>query len=101
MSPGSSSASPVVALSATAGVPFDLPITAYDPYNNVATGYAGTVHFTSSDASAQLPADYTFTPADKGAHIFKVLLRTQGQQSLTLTDRLSGALTLRWVVTVL
>src|SRR5476651_1934086 len=99
MSIGSSSASPVVALSATAGVPFDLTVTAYDAYGNVATGYAGTVHFTSSDASAQLPADFSFTPADKGVHIFKVLLKTKGKQTLNLTD--NGSLTLDWVVTVI
>ena len=48
----STEASPAVSISAQAGVPFDLPITAYDPYQNVATSYAGTLHFTSSDPNA-------------------------------------------------
>src|SRR5579864_800260 len=34
------------------------------------TGYTGTVHFTSSDAQAVLPADYTFVPSDAGSHQF-------------------------------
>ena len=29
------------------------------------TGYTGTVHFTSSDAQAILPADYTFLTATR------------------------------------
>src|SRR5262249_51952041 len=46
----------------TAGAPFDVTVTALDANNNVATGYTGTVHFTTTDNShmAQLPADYTF-----------------------------------------
>lgn len=101
MSTNSSATSPAIAISATADVPFDLPITAFDPYNNIATDYAGKIHFTSSDPSAQLPADYTFTPADKGAHTFRVVLKTKGQQTLTMTDVLSGSLNCAWVVTVL
>src|SRR5919108_5350126 len=31
-----------------------------------ATLYAGTIHFTSTDTKAVLPADYTFTSADQG-----------------------------------
>src|SRR5262245_1072788 len=34
----------------SSGQPFDVTITAFDPYGNVATGYTGTVHFTSSAA---------------------------------------------------
>jgi len=37
-------------------------VTASDAYGNLATKYTGTVHFTSSDGSATLPADYTFRP---------------------------------------
>ena len=38
-----------------------MTVTAYDAYGNVATGYTGTVAFTSSDPQACFPADYTFT----------------------------------------
>jgi hypothetical protein len=36
--------------SVTAGTAFTITVTAVDPYGNVATGYRGTVHFTSSDS---------------------------------------------------
>ena len=37
--------------SATAGSAFTFTVTAEDQYDNTATGYTGTVHFTSSDAA--------------------------------------------------
>src|SRR5438477_574864 len=43
--------------SATAGTAFSITVTALDQFNNTATGYAGTVHFTSSDGQAVLPAN--------------------------------------------
>jgi hypothetical protein len=54
--------------------------TATDP------SYRGTVHFTSTDAAATLPADYTFTAADAGRHTFSVAFGTSGSQTLTATD---------------
>jgi hypothetical protein len=56
--------------SAAVGTPQTYVVTAHDAYGNVATGYTGTVHFTSSDPSASLPADYVFTSADAGTHRF-------------------------------
>src|SRR6185503_8372501 len=50
------------------------------------SGYTGTVHFTSSDAQAILPADYTFLPADAGTHQFSFTLKTLGDQTITVTD---------------
>jgi hypothetical protein len=63
-------------------------VTAYDPYNNVATGYRGTVHFSSSDSRAWLPGTYTFTASDNGAHLFGngVTMMTPGTQTITVTD---------------
>ena len=52
----------------TAGAAHNVTVTAHDPFGNVATGYTGTVHFTSSDAAATLPANYTFTGGDAGHH---------------------------------
>jgi hypothetical protein len=72
--------------SATAGVALNVTVTAKDPYNNIATGFTGTVHFASSDGNAALPADYTFTAADKGVHIFQPILKTSGPQSLTVSS---------------
>jgi len=39
-------------------------LAALDAYRNVATGYTGTVHFSSSDSQANLPGNYTFTAGD-------------------------------------
>jgi subtilisin-like proprotein convertase family protein len=72
--------------STTAGVPGSFTVTAQDAYGNVATDYTGTVHFTSSDPQAALPADYTFTAADAGRHTFTTTLTTAGTQSLTAAD---------------
>src|SRR5262249_36733850 len=56
------------------------------------TGYTGTVHFTSSDVKAGLPAIYTFTAADAGKHTFSATLKTAGTQSLTVTDTQTSAI---------
>jgi hypothetical protein len=73
---------------ATAGRPFTITVTAFDPYNNVATGYRGTVNFISSDRRATLPYVYTFTAGDGGVHTFGngVTMRTSGIQSITAHD---------------
>jgi hypothetical protein len=78
---------------ATAGVAANFTVTLRDPYGNIATGYIGTVHFTSSDHKAQLPANYTFTVSDSGVHTFSAILRTPGTQSITATDTLNPSLT--------
>jgi hypothetical protein len=72
--------------SATAGSSFSFTVTAQDQFNNTATGYSGTVHFTSSAVKAVLPANYTFTGADAGVHTFSATLRSAGSQSITATD---------------
>jgi hypothetical protein len=84
----------------SSGGAFDLTVTAMDPYGNVATGYAGTVHFSTS-AAATLPADYTFTTADQGMHTFYLTLRTAGSQTVTVTDTQAPALTGQTTVTIL
>jgi Bacterial Ig domain len=67
-----------------------LTLTVKDQAGNVATGYRGTVHFSSSDLSASLPADFTFSAADAGVHTFEVALQTVGTQSVTATDSVAG-----------
>ncbi|HKM54012.1 MAG TPA: DUF4082 domain-containing protein, partial [Isosphaeraceae bacterium] len=77
---------------ATAGVAQTLTVTAEDPYRNVATGYTGTVQFTSSDTAAVLPANYTFTTGtsgNDGVHAFPLTFGTAGTQSVTVTDTVS------------
>jgi len=98
---GSLSISPAVAASlrlsapdaVTAGQAVSVTVRLLDAYGNVATGYTGTVHFTSSDARAVLPANYTFTGADAGIHTFSVTLRKAGTQSITATDTVTASLT--------
>ncbi len=77
----------------TAGTAFSVTVTALDANNNIATGYGGTVHFTSSDSTATLPSDYTFTAADRGVHTFSVTLKTAGPQTVTAADRVTTSLT--------
>src|SRR5205085_844994 len=55
--------------------------------------YAGAIHFTSSDALAVLPADYTFTPYDNGTGYFYALLQTAGPESITASATVNPGLT--------
>ncbi len=82
------------------GQPFAVTLTARDAYGNVATGYAGTVNFTSSDPNAVLPANYTFVAGDQGVRNFTVELLTHGLQSVTATDTVNGLLTDTVTITV-
>src|SRR5207247_575599 len=87
--------------SATAGSSFSVTVTAQDVNNNTLTSYLGTVHFTSADAAAVLPSNYTFTAADAGVHTFTgVVLKTAGSQSITATDTVTGSITGNASVTV-
>lgn len=79
---------------ATAGSAFSVTVTAEDAAGNVVTSYAGTVHFTSSDGSAILPADYPFVASDAGVHTFTngFTLETVGSQTITATDTVTGTI---------
>jgi hypothetical protein len=73
-----------------AGAAFQVTVAAVDDQGNVIPGYAGTVHFTSSDNGALLPGDYTFTAADAGVHTFTLTLFQAGSQTFTASDTVSG-----------
>jgi hypothetical protein len=79
---------------ATTGVPFDVSVAVYDIFGQLAVGYTGTIHFstTDGDPNVVLPPDYTFQPADGGLVTFSggVTLFTPGAQTLTATDLDSG-----------
>ena len=77
-----------------AGAPHSVTVTALDSNGNTATAYTGTIHFTSSDPSAVLPADYTFIAADKGVHKFTaaLTLKTVGSKSVTATDKATASI---------
>jgi FG-GAP-like repeat len=78
---------------ATAGTALNATVTMKDAYGNTATGYLGTVHFTSSDGQAVLPANYAFTATDNGVHTFSVTLKTAGSESVTATDTVTSTIT--------
>ena len=77
----------------TAGAAGNVTVTAYDAYGNVATGYTGTISFSSSDAQAVLPSSYSFATADAGTHTFSITLETAGSQSITATDTAISSIT--------
>jgi hypothetical protein len=78
---------------ATAGVAQSVTVTAEDPYGNVATGYTGTVQFTSSDLIAKLPTNSIFTSANDGVQAFALTFETAGTQWVTVTDTVSAKIT--------
>ena len=71
---------PIVGTSSWVGV------VALDVNNHPVPTYTGTVKFTSTDSAATLPAEYTFTAADHGAHVFTVTFGTRGTETMTATD---------------
>ena len=75
---------------ATAGTAFSVTVTALDALNAVVTGYTGTVHFTSSDGAAVLPANSTLT---NGVGTFSATLKTTGAQTITATDTVTATIT--------
>jgi hypothetical protein len=85
---------------ANAGAPTAFIVVALDAGNHVVSNYTGTVHFTSSDGNAALPADYTFTPDDRGIHQITVTFGTPGDRTLTATDVLDSSITVTVPVTV-
>ena len=68
-------------------------VTARDPYGNVASGYRGTVTFTSTDPAADLPDDHTFTGGDNGSSTFSATFNTSGTRSITATDTSDATIT--------
>ena len=73
----------------SAGAALSVSVTAEDTYGNTDTNYTGTVHFTSTDTAAMLPADATLT---SGAGVFSVTLITAGSQKIAATDTVTSAL---------
>jgi hypothetical protein len=72
--------------SATHGVPFNFSVTALDQFGNQVTDYHYAVHFTSTDSTATLPADYTFTTTDAGTHTFAATLNMVGSWTIKAND---------------
>jgi hypothetical protein len=77
---------------AEAGQSLTGTVTAYDGFGNVATGYTGTVHVTSTDGAAVLPGPQVFTQADAGRKAFTVSLRTAGVREVQVEDAAEAAM---------
>jgi hypothetical protein len=75
-----------------AGAPFDVTVTAVDEAGHVDPLYAGTIPLSSTDAGAQMPADYTFTAGDQGMVTFVggVIARPVGADHPVTTSSNSG-----------
>ena len=79
--------------SGVAGHVNTLNVISRDIYNNIATGYRGTVLFASSDSAASLPTSYHYVAGDQGTHPFSgVSLGTVGTQSITAHDTVQASL---------
>jgi predicted RNA methylase len=79
-----------VPASISAGTAFNITVNGVDGFNNVVASYTGTLHFTSSDPQAILPAD---TKLQNGTGSFSVTLKTAGGQTITVTDTANASLT--------
>jgi hypothetical protein len=77
----------------TAGTVNVVTVTLRDAYGNMATGYRGTLTFTSVDTQAALPVPYTFTAADAGTHTFNIVFKTAEDTTLVVQDTSNLALT--------
>jgi putative cell wall-binding protein/uncharacterized protein YvpB len=76
-----------------AGATGSVTVRALDAYGNTATGYAGTVHFISTDPAAVLPVDHAFVAGDNGLHTFSVTLNAAGTHSVTARDTVTFSIT--------
>ncbi|HWF42124.1 MAG TPA: cell wall-binding repeat-containing protein [Acidothermaceae bacterium] len=76
--------------SAVVGDAVTVTVTALDSSNAIATTYAGTVHFTSTDTGAVLPANSTFSG---GVGSFTVRFSSTGSKHVTVTDTSTSSIT--------
>ena len=68
---------------------FNFTVTALDAANNVVTTYTRTVHFTSTDAQAILPADSRMI---NGVGNFSVTFKSLGGQTITAIDTVTASI---------
>jgi hypothetical protein len=74
---------------ASTGVAFNITVTALDASNTPTLNYSGTVHFTSTNGSAVLPANSTLSG---GVGTFAVTLNASGTHTITATDTVTGSI---------
>jgi hypothetical protein len=80
----------VAPASVVSGTALNFTVTALDASNAIVPTYAGTIHFTSSDSSATLPAD---SPLPRGSGTFSATLLASGTQSVSATDKAAASVT--------
>ncbi len=71
------------------GTPINVTVSAFDAYNNINYNYNGTIKLSSTDGSALVGGNYSFTTGpgqDNGTHTFSVTLKTPGTQFITALD---------------
>jgi hypothetical protein len=67
----------------TAGIAFNITVTALDASGKMVATYSGTVHFTSSNGQAVLPASAMLSG---GTGTFSVTVNAAGSQTITASD---------------
>jgi alpha-tubulin suppressor-like RCC1 family protein len=86
-----------------AGTASSTVVAALDDKGFILDTYRGSVVFSSNDAAAKLPAQYTFTSDDKGVHTFAngVAFKTPGTKQVSVVDALTQASGTQADITVL
>jgi hypothetical protein len=93
--------SPPFSTAVPSGSRFSIFVVALDSGDSPDQNFAGVVRFSSTDPAATLPAEYTFVPPHRGGQGFSVILRTRGDQTITVTDAAGKLLPGSLVMTVL
>jgi hypothetical protein len=75
----------------TQGVGFGFTVEAVDDFGNVNTGYRGSVHFSSTDATGGTQ-NFTFGNNDNGVHVFSYTFNALGFQTLTIVDTTNSSI---------
>lgn len=68
------------------GISFQVTITAQDQFGNTATGYTGTISFSTPSRGLTLPGNQTFTAADAGVKRVNMTSRRVGQALVVVRD---------------
>ncbi len=72
------------------GIPLTYTVTAIDYKGNLATGYTGPLHITSTDTAATAPGDFSLSA---GIGTFQFTFATKGPQTVTVGDPGISAIT--------
>ena len=85
----------------TTGQAFSVTVTARDAYANTATGYLGTVTFSTTGGGASVPGSYTFVAGDSGsASLPGFSFATPGAKTVIATDTVTGSITGNGPITI-